>query len=64
MSYHGEIAWFPAGLVEIAVMMTVVAVNNEGNLWRNFCIVVLQQGVGSLFLQWRHFHFQNCRSIR
>ena len=48
MSYHGEIAWFPAGLVEIAVMMTVVAVNNEGNLWRNFCIVVLQQGVGSL----------------
>ena len=26
-----------------------VAVNNEGNLWRNFCIVVLQQGVGSLF---------------
>ena len=49
MSYHGEIAWFPAGLVEIAVMMTVVAVNNEGNLWRNFCIVVLQQGVGSLF---------------
>ena len=30
-------------------MMTVVAVNNEGNLWRNFCIVVLQQGVGSLF---------------
>lgn len=49
MSYHGEIAWFPAGLVEIAVMMTIVAVNNEGNLWRNFCIVVLQQGVGSLF---------------
>ena len=49
MSYHGEIVWFPAGLVEIAVMMTVVAVNNEGNLWRNFCIVVLQQGVGSLF---------------
>ena len=49
MSYHGEVAWFPAGLVEIAVMMTVVAVNNEGNLWRNFCIVVLQQGVGSLF---------------
>ena len=49
MNYHGEIAWFPAGLVEIAVMMTVVAVNNEGNLWRNFCIVVLQQGVGSLF---------------
>ena len=48
MNYHGEIAWFPAGLVEIAVMMTVVAVNNEGNLWRNFCIVVLQQGVGSL----------------
>ena len=48
MSYHGEIAWFPAGLVEIAVMMTVVAVNNEGNLWRNFCIVVLQQAVGSL----------------
>ena len=48
MSYHGEIAWFPAGLVEIAVMMTLVAVNNEGNLWRNFCIVVLQQGVGSL----------------
>ena len=48
MSYHGEVAWFPAGLVEIAVMMTVVAVNNEGNLWRNFCIVVLQQGVGSL----------------
>ena len=48
MSYHGEIAWFPAGLVEIAVMMTVVAVNNEGDLWRNFCIVVLQQGVGSL----------------
>lgn len=48
MSYHGEIVWFPAGLVEIAVMMTVVAVNNEGNLWRNFCIVVLQQGVGSL----------------
>lgn len=48
MSYHGEIAWLPAGLVEIAVMMTVVAVNNEGNLWRNFCIVVLQQGVGSL----------------
>ena len=45
MSYHGEVAWFPAGLVEIAVMMTVVAVNNEGNLWRNFCIVVLQQGV-------------------
>ena len=32
MSYHGEVAWFPAGLVEIAVMMTVVAVNNEGNL--------------------------------
>ena len=49
MSYHGEVAWFPAGLVEIAVMMTVVAVNNEGDLWRNFCIVVLQQGVGSLF---------------
>lgn len=49
MNYHGEIAWLPAGLVEIAVMMTVVAVNNEGNLWRNFCIVVLQQGVGSLF---------------
>ena len=49
MSYHGEIAWFPAGLVEIAVMMTIVAVNNEGNLWRNFCILVLQQGVGSLF---------------
>ena len=48
MSYHGEVAWFPAGLVEIAVMMTVVAVNNEGDLWRNFCIVVLQQGVGSL----------------
>ena len=48
LSYHGEIAWFPAGLVEIAVMMTLVAVNNEGNLWRNFCIVVLQQGVGSL----------------
>lgn len=48
MSYHGEIAWLPAGLVEIAVMMTVVAVNNEGDLWRNFCIVVLQQGVGSL----------------
>lgn len=48
MNYHGKVAWFPAGLVEIAVMMTVVAVNNEGNLWRNFCIVVLQQGVGSL----------------
>lgn len=48
MSYHGEVAWFPAGLVEIAVMMTVVAVNNEGDLWRNFCIVVLQQGGGSL----------------
>lgn len=48
MSYHGEVAWFPAGLVEIAVMMTVVVVNNEGDLWRNFCIVVLQQGVGSL----------------
>lgn len=62
MSYHGEVAWFPAGLVEIAVMMTVVAVNNEGNLWRNFCIVVLQQGVGSLFLQWRRCHFRSCRS--
>ena len=48
MSYHGEIAWLPAGIVEIAVMMTVVVVNNEGDLWRNFCIVVLQQGVGSL----------------
>lgn len=48
MCYHEETVWFPAGLVEIAVMMTVVAVNNEGNLWRNFCIVVLQQGVGSL----------------
>lgn len=48
MSYHGEVAWFPAGLVEIAVMMSVVAVNNEGDLWRNFCIVVLQQGGGSL----------------
>lgn len=48
MMWHGDIIWGAAGLVEIAFLMTLAAVNNEGSLWRNFCIFSLQQNVGGL----------------
>lgn len=48
MMWHGDMIWGAAGLVEIAFLMTLAAVNNEGSLWRNFCIFTLQQNVGGL----------------
>lgn len=62
MSYHGEVAWFPAGLVEIAVMMTVVAVNNEGIYGETSASLCYNRVLEVCFLQWRRCHFRSCRS--
>ena len=48
MFYHGEKFWFYTGLSEILMLALLIVINNEGCFWRNYCILILEQGMTSL----------------
>ena len=48
MLYHGEKIWFYTGLSEILMLALLIVINNEGCFWRNYCILILEQGMTSL----------------
>ena len=48
MFYHGEKIWFYTGLSEILMLALLIVINNEGCFWRNYCILILEQGMTSL----------------
>ena len=48
MFYHGEKLWFYTGLSEILMLALLIVINNEGCFWRNYCILILEQGMTSL----------------
>ena len=48
MFYHGEKIWFYTGLSEILLLALLIVINNEGCFWRNYCILILEQGMASL----------------
>ena len=49
MFYHGEKLWLYSGLTEILMLALLIVINNEGCFWRNYCILILEQGMTSLF---------------
>lgn len=48
MFYHGEKLWLYSGLTEILMLALLIVINNEGCFWRNYCILILEQGMTSL----------------
>lgn len=48
MFYHGQKIWFYTGLSEILMLALLIVINNEGCFWRNYCILILEQGMTSL----------------
>lgn len=48
MYFHGEKLWFVMGIAEITLLTMVIILNNEGNFWRNYCMLVLGQSCASI----------------